>query len=159
MSRSRLLQFALGVSLLGSGALAGAALADHRGAPRGFGPSWFDRLDADGDGRLTQAEIDDARRARLAEFDQDGDAQLSLEEYQALWLAVMRERMVDQFQALDADGDGVVTVDEYLVPYSRMVRRLDRNGDGEVTEDELRRRPRPDGAGRDGASRGRGGRG
>jgi Ca2+-binding EF-hand superfamily protein len=54
----------------------------------------------------------------------------------------MRERMVDQFQAHDDDGDGLVTVEEFGERYGSMVRRLDRNDDGEITQDDLRRRPR-----------------
>ena len=62
-------------------------------------------FDADGDGRVTQAEVDEYRGSRLAEFDTDGNASLTLSEYEALWLAAMREKMVDRFQVLDADGD------------------------------------------------------
>ena len=78
------------------------------------------------------------RQARLAEFDADGDGSLNLEEYQALWLDAMRERMVDRFQAHDDDGDGLVTAEEFGEPFDRIVSRLDGDGDGEVTEDELR---------------------
>jgi Ca2+-binding EF-hand superfamily protein len=88
---------------------------------------------------VTQAEIDQARQSRLAEFDQNGDGSLSLEEYQALWMDAMRERMVDRFQAHDDDGDALITVEEFAEPYDRMVSRLDRNGDGALTPDELRR--------------------
>ena len=51
---------------------------------------------------------------RLAEFDADNDGSLTLEEYQALWLDAMRERMVDRFQAHDDDGDAIVTVEEFV---------------------------------------------
>ena len=60
------------------------------------GERLFEAFDANQDGTLTQAEVDQARQAKLAEFDADGDGSLSLEEYQALWLDAMRERMVDR---------------------------------------------------------------
>ena len=108
----------------------------------------FEQFDANQDGRLTQAEIDQVRQSRLAEFDQNGDGKLTLEEYQALWMAAMRERMVDRFQSHDDDGDGLVTVEEFAEPFDRVIVRFDRNGDGELTLDEVRRR-----GGRDGDAR------
>ena len=91
------------------------------------------------DGKLTQSEIDAARRDRLAKFDDNNDGKLSLEEYQDLWLDAMRERMVDRFQKLDADGDAVVTVYEFGQPFEKMVERRDRDGDGELTAADFRR--------------------
>ena len=160
MTRTTKLLLTTGAIALGAAAFAGASLADggwgrhhgggghHGGAP---GERLFEAFDANQDGRLTQAEVDQARQAKLAEFDANGDGSLSLEEYQALWLDAMRERMVDQFQAHDNDGDGLVTVEEFGERYDSLVQRLDRNDDGEITEDDLRRRPRDrDRGGKDG---------
>ena len=69
----------------------------------------------------------------------DSDGSLTLEEYQALWLDAMRERMVDRFQAHDDDGDAIVTVEEFGEFYSSIVRHVDRNDDGQITRDDLRR--------------------
>ena len=110
--------------------------------------SMFESFDANGDGKVTQAEVDEVRTQRFAAFDQDGDGRLTLEEYQALWLEAMRPRMVDQFQAHDEDGDAGVTVEEFTERYSRVVTRLDANGDGEVTIEELRSRHRDGDRGR-----------
>ena len=95
--------------------------------------------DADGDGAVSQEEIDQWRAERLGQFDADGDGRLSLEEYQALWLDAMRERMVDRFQAHDDDGDGQVTVEEFGERTSRIVLMRDRNGDGVLNLDDARR--------------------
>ena len=108
----------------------------------------IERFDADGDGSITREEVIETRTERLNSFDTDGNGTLSLEEYQALWLDAMRERMVDQFQAHDDVGDGVVTVEDFTERFDRMVRRLDRNGDGVIDATD-RRRP-----GRDGGRRG-----
>ena len=97
----------------------------------------FDTFDADGDGTLSQAEIDQARAQRLAAFDADGDGKLSLKEYEALWTDAMRERIVDRFQAHDDDGDGFVTAAEFGQPYDRMVARMDRNGDGVLSREDM----------------------
>ena len=87
----------------------------------------FETFDANGDGALTQDEIDGVRAARFAEFDGDGDKVLTLAEYQALWLDAMNRRMVRGF-----DGDGKVTVAEFEAPYSNLVARADRNEDGKL---------------------------
>jgi Ca2+-binding EF-hand superfamily protein len=144
MNRIRMAVLAAGIAALGLTGIAGVSQAGgkwdgHRGHG-GFGPGFLERVDANGDGRATQAEIDQIRQDRLAEFDENGDGSLTLEEFQALWLSVMRERMVDSFQALDDDGDAVVTLEEYVEPFSHVVSRLDRNDDGELTSDDMRRR-------------------
>ena len=78
--------------------------------------------------------------ARLQAFDSDGNGTLSLDEYQALWLDAMRERMVDRFQAHDDDGDGEVTVEEFGEERARLVERMDRDGDGALGPGDLTRR-------------------
>lgn len=104
--------------------------------------SMFNDFDADGDGKLTQAEIDDARRGQLSRFDTDGNGVLSLQEYEALWLDAMRERMVDRFQNLDADGDATITTAEFAEPFARAVRFMDRNDDGAISRDDMGRHRR-----------------
>ena len=54
---------------------------------------------------------------------------------EALWLAAMREKMVDRFQDLDADGNAVVTTEEFKKPYANMVRHMDKNGDGVLSRE------------------------
>ncbi len=134
---------------------ASAALADPRWG-RGDGHELraielFETFDGDGDGRLTQAEIDAARDAQFERFDADGDGRLSLEEYQNLWMDAMRRAMVRQFQRHDSDGDAALTKEEFRERYARMIVRFDRDGDGVITLEELRARP---GDGRRGPGRG-----
>jgi Ca2+-binding EF-hand superfamily protein len=160
MTRTTRLLLAGGTLALGAAVFTGASLADgwgrhHGGGHRGAGAILlFEQFDTNQDGRLTQDEIDQARQSRLAEFDQNGDGSLSLEEYQALWMDAMRERMVDRFQAHDDDGDGLVTAEEFGQSFERIIVRFDRDGDGEVTVDEMRRRDDHDHhRGRDGGDR------
>ena len=96
-------------------------------------------FDANSDGAITQAEIDQFRQGQITRFDADGNGTLSVEEYQALWLEQMRERMVDAFQEHDDDGNGQVTAEEFNERYAGLVERLDRNGDGQLSPDDRRR--------------------
>lgn len=112
----------------------------HRGGD--MGAQLMELYDTNGDGAITQEEIDTARADRLAAFDADGNGTLSLEEYQALWLDAYRERMVDNFQRHDDDGDGAITVEEFGEDQSRLVRRLDRDGDGTLTLSDRHRQGR-----------------
>lgn len=112
----------------------------HRGQGKGrHFMKMFQAHDANGDDILTQAEIDNTRSERLTQFDGNQDGQLSLQEYEALWLDAMRERMVDRFQRLDDDGDAQITEAEFLEPFAKVVTRLDRNDDQQLDKDDLRR--------------------
>lgn len=148
---------ATGVLALGMASMVGTGYARERwsGHPthmaKGFGHSgsfgmnghramkMLKRFDVDGDGTLTEAEIDKTRETMLSKFDGNGDGSLTLQEFQGLWLEFKRPRMVDRFQAFDEDGDGMITLDEFKSPFAYMVKRLDGDGDGKLTVQELSR--------------------
>lgn len=106
--------------------------------PRGAG--LIEQFDADKDGKLTQAELDQSRAAQHAKFDANKDGKLTLKEYEALWLDAMRTRMVRNFQRHDTDGDAVVTVEEFGARFANMIERLDRNNDGALSKEDRRQR-------------------
>jgi Ca2+-binding EF-hand superfamily protein len=97
------------------------------------------QFDADGDGRLTQAEIDTARTERFAKYDGNGDGALSLEEFSGLFQEVSRPMMVRAYQKLDPNGDASVTADEFDRPFSNLVERHDRDGDGALSPSDMKR--------------------
>ena len=135
--------------MMGGGMMQGMGSGDSYGQMRGmgsgrggyFGQTYFLDLiedhDTDGDGAVTQEEVDAARQDRLKEFDKDGNGQLSITEYEALWLDAMRQRMVRRFQRHDRDGDGQVTADEFGRQNARMVMMHDRTGDGRLSIEDL----------------------
>lgn len=153
MQRKAKMALAVGAVLVaGAAGLLALNAAEARGGDAERGHGWrghmgwhgggfgrlMERFDTDGDDRLTQEELDQARRDLLARFDADKDGSLSLQEFEPLWLEVMRRQMVRSFQHLDVDGNALVTSEEFLEPYSRIVKRLDRNDDG-VLDDQDRR--------------------
>ena len=127
---------------LGGTALAGASYAGHRGGGHAMGfldkgqlalsaMEMFDAIDADGDGKLTQAEIDKARNDRHGAHDANGDGSLSLEEVSPRCGTRPRARSpCARSRMLDSDGDAVVSRAEYDRPLAEIVERLDRDGDG-----------------------------
>ncbi|MGG7643684.1 EF-hand domain-containing protein [Rhodovulum sp. YNF3179] len=144
MTSWRFSKLALALALGGAvTAGAGMALAD-RGAGGARGAQMpFEEIDADGDGRVTAAEMEAYRDARLAEADANGDGALdkaeliaAAEARRAARLARMADRMLER---RDADGDGKLSAEELAEAGRgmRLFERLDADGDGAVTEAEV----------------------
>lgn len=100
--------------------------------PFGFVAKLFEEYDADGTGKISIDEVLTVRSDELKKYDKNGDGQLDLQEYEALWLDKHRERMVRSFQRFDRDGDAKVTPQEYNRDIERLARKLDRNKDGVI---------------------------
>lgn len=100
----------------------------------------FNEVNANGDGSVTQAEIDSYRATKVGEADASGDGALSIEEFDTLYREFTRSRMVDTFQDFDADGDGVISAEEMDARLGGIVDRLDRDNDGELTIQDRGRR-------------------
>ncbi len=116
---------------------AGIAHADMRGdSHHTMMQDMMLRYDANKDGKISQAEIDQNRTQRLGEFDADKSAALSLEEFSQLWLKAHHRRVVREFQEFDVDGNAQVTLEEYQEPMASMVERMDFNGDGAMSKDD-----------------------
>lgn len=76
--------------------------------------------DADGDGIISGDEAHGMLQSMHADADTNGDGALSLEEFGTLHAEIIRSMMVDRFQHLDSDGDGLVTAGEMTAPADRM---------------------------------------
>jgi hypothetical protein len=127
---------------------------DHeKRGDRGMMRQILEKIDADADGAVTQAEIDTFRSAVVTGADASGDGSISLDEFETIYLQLIRNKMVDAFQDLDEDGDGVVTQAEMDKRFGDVVERMDRNGDGKLDRDDRRGHDRK-GHGRDGSKHG-----
>jgi len=139
MERKTKIWLAAGASaLVAVAAIAGVAQADRHGmhGMRGGVMEMMERYDANKDGSLSQEEIDTNRTQWHAEFDKDTTGDLSLAEFEALWLKARRDMLVREFQGFDRDGDGKLTLDEYKAPLTMLVARMDQNGDGVLNKND-----------------------
>lgn len=138
----------LALSAVTGAALSTAALAGPGrmggGEEMGMGPMLdFAAVDADKDGKITEAELTAWRAAQAVEIDTDKDGKLSATELAAGRLAEMQARateMADRMvERLDTDGDKLLTASELAArPGPAMLfDRADADGDGAVTQAEL----------------------
>ena len=137
---------ALALAGIAAAALATAALAEKTpGAGPGDGPVMqlrFDELDADKDGKVTEAEIQAWHDARFAAADADKNGLLSPEELTAMQAARMQERLAARSQKmierLDGNGDGQLSAEELAQMGKRQTpfQRADADGDGGVSKEE-----------------------
>jgi len=134
--------------------LSTAALAERGDGPRGHDGSHggqdrmvamfdFDALDTDKDGKITKAEVDAQRLARVTAADANGDGLLNAGELGAMELARMTGRATDRaarmMTRLDANADGQLSAAELAAGPQpvNMFDRIDTDGDGAVTEAEI----------------------
>lgn len=144
MKISKKIIAALGVAaVLGSAGYAATSYA-HDGKRDG-GKRWnrgatmmMEQYDTNDDGTLGVDEAKEARAAQFKKYDTNGDGKMDLTEYEALWNAAMRHRMVDRFQKYDDDGDGSISSDDYGKRFGRMLGWMDRNQDGSINHDDRR---------------------
>jgi len=95
--------------------------------------------DTDGDRALTQDEIDAFIATKVAIGDADGNGDVTLAEFEAIWLDLTRQAMVRSFQRLDRDGDATVTAVEIDERFGSVVEMRDRNDDGKLDRADHRR--------------------
>lgn len=171
---------ALAAALLIGGAIGLPALAELRGGTAqampdgpGFGrPGFgghgmmidFARIDADKDGKVTQAEITAFRATMVAGADADTDGLLSADELAAQEVKMVQTHAADRaaarVAAQDLNADGKLSVEEMLAPPmpANLFTRLDTDGDGAIsqTEFDAARALMPDGGRGDGGGHRRG---
>lgn len=131
-----ILACALGVGI-------GSPVLAERGPQDGSMPVFlFDTLDADKDGKVTEAEIEANRAARVKAADANGDGLMSADELAAMQLAELTERAkahaAEMVTRMDTDGDGMLSVAELAARPgpARMFGRIDTDGDGAISRDE-----------------------
>ena len=119
---------------------AGAALAKPHGPHGHHGPrASFEELDANGDGEVTQAEMEAMRARHFSEADTNSDGALSLEELTARAAEQAQDRAKRMLEKLDANNDGVLSTDEMPQPRNpgKQFARLDADKSGGISKEEF----------------------
>jgi len=116
---------------MGMGMGMGMGIGGPHGGFRGRGP----------DGELTAEQRDAQTQAFETELftalDTDHDGQLSPTEFSTAREVAHNLMKKQMFTKSDANGDGVLTKDEFP-PFASKVTAMDTNGDGTVTRDEMK---------------------
>jgi Ca2+-binding EF-hand superfamily protein len=127
-----------------AGSIAVAADRDEdRGKWPRHGQMRFDRMDADSNGDVTFDEFTAAMDKRLGSADADGDGKMTVAEIAAEIERMRTERMARRIvERFDIDGDGALTPAEIQSRQKKRFALLDRNDDGKIEESEMPRRHR-----------------
>ena len=127
------------MAFLIAGALAMPAVADGHGDHRKGGERMknaIKQMDANNDGAISFDEfrMPEGRDAPEMRMDANGDGKITREEVSEV--ATQRtEEALTRFDAMDADGNGVVTQSERR---RSAFNRMDGDGDGQITKSEFR---------------------
>ena len=149
MKRSTLTLLLTG--LFGASAFATAAFAegdDGRAPPRmehhGKMQDHLKEMDADGDGKVSETEMTAYRSAKFKQADADGDGTLTQTELVSFHQAEMQrrreERQAKMFAAIDKDGSGGASLEEFLTAGPHSFDRMDRDDDGFIDASDFGRR-------------------
>ncbi len=116
------------ISSFALSALTGVAMA---------GPGAWAHVDTNGDGQLTQSEVQAAAAARIQAADTNGDGAASPEELKAHFEAKWAEKKAAGFAKKDTNGDGALSKDEMPRMPDELFNKLDTDGNGSLTQEEL----------------------
>jgi Ca2+-binding EF-hand superfamily protein len=99
--------------------------------------------DINKDDLVSQEEITTKRNELHAKFDADKSGGLSEPEFAELWKSIHPAPVNGEFQALDTNADGTITLTEYVDIMKSVVAENDKNGDGFLSRADLRKEVNP----------------
>jgi Ca2+-binding EF-hand superfamily protein len=132
---------ALTLAAMIAASLSTAAVAREHGQGRGFEMN-FEEMDANKDGKVTEAEIQAYRTAKLTALDVNKDGEFSAEELAAMGEQRKADRAAKRVERMiemrDTDGNGTLSLAELTAerPRQTMFERLDTDKDGAISKAE-----------------------
>jgi EF hand len=133
MTRQTKIFIAIALGLVG---VAGIAVAAEPRLPRT--QKFFERIDADKDGKVTLAEFGPLAEKRFLREDANKDGQVTAAEIDEALKRQMERRRNLMLAAMDADRNGTITKPELDQFLTAMVKGADANADGGISLDEAR---------------------
>lgn len=126
-------------AMVAAGALVSLAASAHGGGGRGgeHGKEMLAKVDTDGNGSLSKAEIDAFNLARAQEMDLNKDGSVTADEARTFHEQQRAKRQAERFAKMDTNKDGKVSVQEIADGRGDWLMRKDANGDGQVSPDEM----------------------
>ncbi|MEW6360136.1 MAG: hypothetical protein AB1696_27625 [Planctomycetota bacterium] len=120
----------------------GKVSADEYAAGR---KAWFKEMDADADGKVSAAEF---VAGHFEKMNLDDDDDVELDEFMIFFVgaenkdkkaaeASAKEGKKTEWEKRDANGDGEMTVEEYILHFQMEFKQTDANGDGRILATEL----------------------
>lgn len=89
-------------------------------------------VDGDSDGKVNIEDITMAAKAKFADADTSGEGEVSIKEFEANYVTLVRDSLVDAFQHIDSDASGQITEQELNKVLIDLIGNIDRNAGGEV---------------------------
>ncbi|AFC22760.1 EF-hand domain-containing protein [Saprospira grandis] len=107
----------------------------------------FEKVDANQDGQISQAEAKGRLKKNFATIDADQNGFISLEELKnkpkGQGKKGKRKGKGKRFEKLDADQDGQISEAEAKGPIKENFATIDSNQDGFISQEELKAAPKP----------------
>ena len=128
------------------------ALEEEREGKRKTPPSIDEifEMDANGDGKLAKSEIKGKLAKNFDKIDTDGDGFITRAELKKGQKSKKKKgkgsgsKSKPDFSTMDANGDGYLAKDEIRGPLQRDFDKVDTNGDGLISKEELESAPKPE---------------
>jgi Ca2+-binding EF-hand superfamily protein len=121
---------------LGLAGVAGTAIAAEPRLPRV--QKFFERIDADKDGKVTLAEFAPVAEKRFLREDANKDGQITAAEIDEAMKRQMERRRDMMMAAMDTDKNGTISKLEFDQFLGALMKGADSNADGGVSLDEAR---------------------
>lgn len=131
------LLFAAGPASAEAQSCQGPHSAPH-GGPNAHMTAMINKMDANGNGSISPAELTQGSLDHARDIDTDGNGVISVEELVAMHQRRQKAMAGEHLAAADTDGDDQTSIEEFAQHHTERMMRMDRNTDGQISTDEIR---------------------